>query len=179
VQGGFLVICLISPPRASTFHPLWPFRTRPAPASSAHPHGLTCGVRVLTVFPSPPRGENEEEAWSPSDSTSSDLRKRASEWNSVRTIRPPWTAFAQIKRRAPRSAWTATRPHVLNGVLMKRTRAARLPGPQEGPARAGARDRGAPGREGELTPPAAAVATTPTKRAAVKSQAPISESEDT
>lgn len=34
-----------------------------------HPHGLTWRVRVPTVFPSPPRGENGERSWSPKGST--------------------------------------------------------------------------------------------------------------
>jgi hypothetical protein len=34
--------------------------TPPTPATSAHPYALACGVRVLTVFPSPPVGVNEE-----------------------------------------------------------------------------------------------------------------------
>src|SRR5213594_1767057 len=36
----------------------------PTPATSAYPHPLTGGVRVLTVFPPPPRGENGEGPWS-------------------------------------------------------------------------------------------------------------------
>src|SRR6058998_2591354 len=36
----------------------------PTPATSAYPHPLTGGVRVLTMFPPPPRGENGEGLWS-------------------------------------------------------------------------------------------------------------------
>jgi hypothetical protein len=39
--------------------------TGTTPTSSVDPEHLTCGVWVLTVFPSPPRGENEEATWSP------------------------------------------------------------------------------------------------------------------
>jgi len=41
-----------------------------APPASADPHRLTWGVVVLTVFPSPPRGENGEKRWSRDDSGS-------------------------------------------------------------------------------------------------------------
>src|SRR6266498_1262240 len=34
------------------------------PLSSSNPDHPTCGVRILTVFPSPPRGENGEGPWS-------------------------------------------------------------------------------------------------------------------
>ena len=40
------------------------------PTSGADPYALTCSAVVLTLFPSPPRGENGERSWSPSDSTS-------------------------------------------------------------------------------------------------------------
>ena len=33
------------------------------PWPSVDPHRLTCGVRILTVFPSPPRRENEKGSW--------------------------------------------------------------------------------------------------------------------
>jgi len=40
------------------------------PLPSVDPDRLTCGVRVLTVFPPPPRGENGEKRWSRDDSGS-------------------------------------------------------------------------------------------------------------
>ena len=41
-----------------------------APISSVYPNGLTRSVRVLTVFPSPPRGEKREKRRSRDDSES-------------------------------------------------------------------------------------------------------------
>src|SRR6266542_3518349 len=43
--------------------------TRPDPPPRVHPHPPTCGVRVFTMVPSPPRGEDEERSWRPKDST--------------------------------------------------------------------------------------------------------------
>ena len=37
---------------------VWAGHLNAPPVPSVDPGRLTCGVRVLTVFPSPPRGEN-------------------------------------------------------------------------------------------------------------------------
>jgi hypothetical protein len=64
--------CEISPPKM--YDPLKsPPKLLPAcgshvtPHPRVHPHSLTCGVWVLTVFPSPPLGEIGERSGSPPD----------------------------------------------------------------------------------------------------------------
>lgn len=84
------------------------------PAPSAHRHRLTCGVQVLTVLPSPPR-------------VTCGTPERMKQCEN----HPP--ALGRLRAdqaTAPRSAWTATRPHVLNGCSYE-ARAARLQVPRE------------------------------------------------
>src|SRR5438552_14966353 len=65
------------------------------PLPSVDPDRLTCGVPVLTVFPSPPLRR--------------DQRKRESEGKICKNNPPDRAGFVQIMRRPSRSAGTATR----------------------------------------------------------------------
>jgi hypothetical protein len=51
-------------PTGTTRDPRTPV-TRPNPVAGGYPHLPACGVRVLTVLPSPPRGENGEKRSTP------------------------------------------------------------------------------------------------------------------
>lgn len=63
-------------------------------------------------LPRPPHLRRSGSYSVPSASATSDLRKRASGGNSVRTIRPPGASFTQVKRPSDVDGLGPTRPHV-------------------------------------------------------------------
>jgi hypothetical protein len=83
------------------------------PLSSAHSHDLTCSIRVLTVFPSPPSGEDREEAWSRFLSSTSSVFASLALVSSVATrIGVYWVRRSSSRWTACRAAarWHGSRP---------------------------------------------------------------------